>query len=1525
MRARVGETWANECQVSSGLIGKDTTVVFRSSSASIHLLVQMSREMWQLDWNGSQFIERAADFIEELLEKWGKHKCTHTVTIVLFSRLVYRDLDRSIMTTEQLDTLKYDQEHDTHFRDLYRVVVDGERQSDRRELLLLLKREFAAYPALMEGAEEQLSNAMSAPGSPVLTGTNSSAESGNMLEAINMSLNALDAHYVDRNFVRTGLSVIAVSGGVGRFDAARNVVRLTKRRMIDDGIGCDLVCLTEPALHMTPVFRWRESPGSSAASYGYEVPRWIHQVFYVAQGTLIEGKRPTQKSGIAQLSELLAVPSTAEPHLSTDAIAERVQSGALEVHGNALSLHKCTAGECEAHDAKVWASSSRRKLSRRSSSSGGFEFARAAAVQLRRRVSSDSQRTARKRTTSESEAVTRSKTADAMAVGGSISGENLANSLSASLEKTLPVQLSPPRSRTGSLPRTRTRPQSITQSRRMMMAQLDQESSISNQSGSLGSFATEAGMSSHHSMRQGQRQQSGDLLALGSHSLGASYDSNQIGNARSNPSMRSGISHTDYMQSHPSATLGHNSSSGSLLVGKNSNTKGRVNDLGGAASGGSGFGSGRVAAGNGSSLYRERRGFSVDDDAAQTSRRSTNSVEDDRSGRDSEGRFWRASGRPQSTNNSPTRHVGFRTEYEDASASAGSLPRSFGRVHLNEQLQSVLRSKTGSMQGGNRGRSAVGGGARPGDRGGRSSGGDQGVAGGSGSASGPMVRHPYQLCEKGSSVMNQMERRWATIFPKAYQKTRDIFGNIWKSLCEPAQLPLTTPPAPSTSELNSSYNQSNYGVVHESARIGSTSSTEWDLENFERIKMQRMSQCFQFCEIGSTDAWQRDSQNTVQRGSFRPTSSSTTTSSIVAAARAASVAKKAKAAANKAAAVAVAKAEADQKTAANGKASSAASVYAEGDPSAAAETNSSSSSSNNTASVPDAAAGLTQTNGGGASAAAASASAAAAATAKAKSKAADAAAAAATAAETNSIASVATLDGVDDEDTGWMSFGNVFHHLTYIPAERKVSVTIYRPKGLPYIGDRMDYEYHLSWEQRGDWLAQHSTFQTSSLVNYKWSYVDNLMVDELRDLDQEDVNQLRFWRVRMLLLGVSKDTGGEQFKLFIQDLNRITRPSTDSSDRESLASFSSSATTQSFQSSSSGGSSSNDLTTATSFVVEQVQDEAAMPPASSYALSQAVKVDIDPRQQSDRDEWGVIHYDSHYCPDLGFQLEVQWLVATGCLVNEMVDKWMKRAEARGFRLVPVPITGVRAGRIARTPSPYRGAVNIKLAVIFPATTRDRKHFREEVLRKWDFLREDAAESSRYVHRTGDYIVELLDSDSFAWYSNHLADSGTLLRGGSRTAFRTDSTNTDDAGGGGGGGAATASIFRQFSAFCTSESELTAFWQTTGLGTNADAGAGAAGDERSPGNSKPQSKVDSNTASSTSVSPAGSIVSTTNNTSVGFQSSNSPKFGHRRTSSEHNVTGAASHSRSASDTPRSPAADVRHRGHQKSMSLGSWTP
>lgn len=44
-----------------------------------------------------------------------------------------------------------------------------------------------------------------------------------------------DKHYVDRNFERTGQLVVLLTPGAGVFDVDREMCKITRQRMIDNG------------------------------------------------------------------------------------------------------------------------------------------------------------------------------------------------------------------------------------------------------------------------------------------------------------------------------------------------------------------------------------------------------------------------------------------------------------------------------------------------------------------------------------------------------------------------------------------------------------------------------------------------------------------------------------------------------------------------------------------------------------------------------------------------------------------------------------------------------------------------------------------------------------------------------------------------------------------------------------------------------------------------------------------------------------------------------------------------------------------------------------------------------------------------------------------------------------------------------------------------------------------------------------------------------------------------------------------
>jgi len=57
-----------------------------------HIFVQMSAEMWEFDYTGELFFEKAIMFfLNDLFKKWKdtENNCNHQVVIVLFSRTYY--------------------------------------------------------------------------------------------------------------------------------------------------------------------------------------------------------------------------------------------------------------------------------------------------------------------------------------------------------------------------------------------------------------------------------------------------------------------------------------------------------------------------------------------------------------------------------------------------------------------------------------------------------------------------------------------------------------------------------------------------------------------------------------------------------------------------------------------------------------------------------------------------------------------------------------------------------------------------------------------------------------------------------------------------------------------------------------------------------------------------------------------------------------------------------------------------------------------------------------------------------------------------------------------------------------------------------------------------------------------------------------------------------------------------------------------------------------------------------------------
>ncbi|XP_051021188.1 GATOR complex protein DEPDC5 isoform X11 [Acomys russatus] len=278
VRAQAGELWVKNEKVMCGYISEETRVVFRSTSAMVYIFIQMSCEMWDFDIYGDLYFEKAVNgFLADLFTKWKEKNCSHEVTVVLFSRTFYDA--KSIDEFPEINRASIQQDHKGRFyEDFYKVVVQNERREEWTSLLVTIKKLFIQYPVLVRLEQ--------AGGFP--QGDNSTSAQGNYLEAINLSFNVFDKHYINRNFDRTGQMSVVITPGVGVFEVDRLLMILTKQRMIDNGIGVDLVCMGEQPLHAVPLFKLhnRSVPRDSRLGDDYNIPHWINHSFYTSKSQL---------------------------------------------------------------------------------------------------------------------------------------------------------------------------------------------------------------------------------------------------------------------------------------------------------------------------------------------------------------------------------------------------------------------------------------------------------------------------------------------------------------------------------------------------------------------------------------------------------------------------------------------------------------------------------------------------------------------------------------------------------------------------------------------------------------------------------------------------------------------------------------------------------------------------------------------------------------------------------------------------------------------------------------------------------------------------------------------------------------------------------------------------------------------------------------------------------------------------------------------------------------------------------------
>ncbi|CAL4401847.1 DEP domain-containing protein [Caenorhabditis elegans] len=271
INTRISDMWRKGSLVRSGYVTDKTRVVFRSSSSTVLIFIQMCSEMNQLDPQGDLYLEKCIKgFLTELFLKWKEQSCTHYVSIILCSRWYaiggVDDAAKRFMKGACDHRGRY-------YQDFYRLLFQNEHYEDWADKQL--KEINVGCSKYSSQIQEKLKEML-----PQVQFEVSTAADGNFLQVVNMSMNSFSMYHSDRRFETTGQQIIFVTPGNGVLHVDRDLVSLTKQRVIDMGISLDMVCLGEQPLHAVPLFVFHPIVGQMDKKCEYFIPHWMNYSYY---------------------------------------------------------------------------------------------------------------------------------------------------------------------------------------------------------------------------------------------------------------------------------------------------------------------------------------------------------------------------------------------------------------------------------------------------------------------------------------------------------------------------------------------------------------------------------------------------------------------------------------------------------------------------------------------------------------------------------------------------------------------------------------------------------------------------------------------------------------------------------------------------------------------------------------------------------------------------------------------------------------------------------------------------------------------------------------------------------------------------------------------------------------------------------------------------------------------------------------------------------------------------------------------
>lgn len=253
----------------SGYIGNNTKIVYRSESSRLIFLIQTSREMWHFEESGEiMFHKLVNNLFPKIFRKWREKDANHSITIVLFTSVDVTDIPWVALGHG---------ERPNHVREYFRVVVDQVSIFHWTKIMETLRLEFANFKRdviLNKVNNENINDHRTFS----VEGVSLPAVKGNILEAINIGLSLIKDRFTDTDLKHSLNHLIVITPGTGLFDVDYNLMLETSKKMSSSDCALDLICLSQPPLHIVPLFRFKDLSKNGRLTYC--VPNWCDISFY---------------------------------------------------------------------------------------------------------------------------------------------------------------------------------------------------------------------------------------------------------------------------------------------------------------------------------------------------------------------------------------------------------------------------------------------------------------------------------------------------------------------------------------------------------------------------------------------------------------------------------------------------------------------------------------------------------------------------------------------------------------------------------------------------------------------------------------------------------------------------------------------------------------------------------------------------------------------------------------------------------------------------------------------------------------------------------------------------------------------------------------------------------------------------------------------------------------------------------------------------------------------------------------------